>query len=105
MTRKPFKILLVSFAIVSVLAMLERSYGSSVFFYLLYPGNILGLVITGGHGGTHTENVLAAVLGFVANLCAYWLLLTCCVFPFKTLQTTNVSNRSSEPDRQDFESR
>jgi hypothetical protein len=80
MTRKPLKILLVSFAIVSGLAVLERSYGSSVLFYLLYPGNVLGLFITGGHGGTHAENALAAVLGFLANLCAYWLVLNCCAF-------------------------
>jgi len=37
----------------------------------LAPGEIVALLITGGHGGTHTEEVIATVAGVIVNTIAW----------------------------------
>jgi hypothetical protein len=44
-----------SFVIVSMLTFFAYRTASAALFYLLYPGFILSLLITGGHGGTKFE--------------------------------------------------
>lgn len=74
MSRRNLKILLLSIAIVISLTALQHKLRPSLFFYFLYPGNVIELIITGGHGGSHTEEALAPMLGFLINVCAYWLI-------------------------------
>jgi hypothetical protein len=45
-------------------------------FALLYPGLVIGLLITGGHGGTHAEDTAGMIMGFILNVGAYTALLT-----------------------------
>jgi hypothetical protein len=85
MIRRNLAILLLSIGIVTLLTALDHSYRPSIFFYVLYPGDVLRLLITGGHGGSFAEERLASVLGFLANVCAYWLVLTCILFVFKAV--------------------
>jgi hypothetical protein len=60
-----------SLAIVTCLTLLSRATESAVFFFLLYPGAALSLLITGGHGGTQFENRTALAAGFVVNTFVY----------------------------------
>jgi hypothetical protein len=43
---------------------------------LLIPGGFVGLFITGGHGGTHAENLAALIVGVCVNVAFYWFVLT-----------------------------
>ena len=61
-------------AIVTCLTLLSRAAESSFFFFLLYPGNVLSLFITGGHGGTLAQDRIAPVVGFLVNTFFYYLL-------------------------------
>jgi uncharacterized membrane protein YeaQ/YmgE (transglycosylase-associated protein family) len=44
-------------------------------FFPLFPGLIAQLLITGGHGGTTTQEMLAPIVGATVNLFAYTLLI------------------------------
>ena len=68
------KSLLVSLVIVSGLTAAIRPIGSNVLFFLLYPGLMLSLLITGGHGGTVFEDRAGLAVGFVGNVVVYTLL-------------------------------
>jgi hypothetical protein len=48
-----------SFVIVALLTFFEYKTASAALFYLLYPGFVLSLLITGGHGGTRFEEGIA----------------------------------------------
>ena len=50
---------------------------SDVSIYFLFPGLIPATLITGGHGGTYLEEVIAAAVSIVVNICAYTLV---CLF-------------------------
>lgn len=63
-----------SVVIVAFLTLLSHLTGAGAFFFLLYPGAALSLLITGGHGGTETESIIAFVISFVVNTIAYALL-------------------------------
>lgn len=65
-----------SFSVVIVAFLMLLSYltDAGVFFFLLYPGAALSLLITGGHGGTESENAIALMVSFVVNMIAYALL-------------------------------
>ena len=60
-----------SLATVTGLTLLSRATESGVFFFLLYPGAALSLLITGGHGGTEFENRTALAAGFAVNTFVY----------------------------------
>jgi hypothetical protein len=64
----------VATVVVLGLTFADRKFNSDAFFYLLYPGTALGLMITGAHGGTRSEETIALILGFVVNILAYALL-------------------------------
>jgi hypothetical protein len=76
MTRRNLKTLVLATAIVTPLEAFQYAYLPPALFYLLFPGDILELLITGPHGGTRAEDAIAPFVGFVANVCAYWLALT-----------------------------
>lgn len=61
-------------AIVTCLTLLDRATESGLFFFLLYPGAALSLLITGGHGGTISEEVTALAAGFLVNTLVYAIL-------------------------------
>ena len=65
-----------SLLVVSALMIAVRFVVSDMLFYLLYPGLMLGLLITGGHGGTVFEDRIAAIVGFLVNLLVYTLVLS-----------------------------
>jgi uncharacterized membrane protein len=44
---------------------------SPVLFYLLYPGEIVSLLITGGHGGTLLQDRIAPVASVAVNFLVY----------------------------------
>jgi hypothetical protein len=68
------RVLVVALAIVICLTLLSRVIESNLFFFLLYPGVVLSLLITGGHGGTRAEEATASVLSFIVNTFCYYLL-------------------------------
>jgi hypothetical protein len=86
MTRRNLKILALSIAIVILLTALQYRYLSAALIYLLFPGDVLGFAIAGPHGGSLAEERLALVLGFFANVCAYWLILTCVVLAVRAVR-------------------
>jgi len=67
----------VALALVACLTLLSRAIESNFFIYLLYPGLVLSLFITGWHGGragTPAEEVTASVASFLVNTLFYYLL-------------------------------
>lgn len=77
-----------SAVIVGILTMLARLTDAlpvSVTFYLLLPGTLLQLLITGGHGGTSGEEFMGLVLGFLVNSVFYCALLTAILFIFRRI--------------------
>jgi hypothetical protein len=60
-----------SFVVVALLTLLEYRVGSAFFFYLLYPGMMLSLLITGGHGGTNFEERAALAANLMTNTLVY----------------------------------
>jgi hypothetical protein len=65
-----------SFVIVSMLTFFAYRTASAALFYLLYPGFILSLLITGGHGGTKFEEGIAPVVNLIVNTLVYAVLCT-----------------------------
>lgn len=70
--------LVFALAIVICLTLLSCAVESSFFFSLLYPllypGEMLSVLITGGHGGTRAEEWTGFVAGFLVNTFCYYLL-------------------------------
>jgi len=62
-----------STVVVGFLTLLFYEFGSAVLIHLLFPGLAVGLMLTGGHGGTHLEENLALALGMVVNIAFYWI--------------------------------
>jgi hypothetical protein len=96
MTRRNLKILALSIAIVILLTALQYRYLSPALFYLLFPGDVLELIINGPHGGSLAEEGLAPVLGFFTNVCAYWLILTCVVLAVRAVRDSVASSHREE---------
>jgi hypothetical protein len=66
---------LAAFLIVGFLTFLSRVSQSAVFFYLLYPGAVLDLLVEGGHGGSTPVLRIAQIVGFLLNSAAYACLI------------------------------
>jgi hypothetical protein len=47
-------------------------------FYALFPGNVVSLLITGGHGGIGLEDAIASYVGALANIGVYSTLILGC---------------------------
>jgi hypothetical protein len=65
------KPLLFAVVVVLVLVSLFWATGNPLLFYALYPGNIVSLLIAGGHGGTRAEEAIATIIGILVNVAAY----------------------------------
>ena len=57
-----------------VLLLYLQPVPSAWLIYLLYPGVIVSLLITGGHGGTKFQEAVAPVANFLVNGLCYTLL-------------------------------
>jgi len=60
-----------SIFLVSLLTVLGRLNSSEIFFYPLFPGEMLSLLITGGHGGTAVEEWTGSSASLFVNILAY----------------------------------
>jgi hypothetical protein len=69
------KAIAISFVTVVPLTIASHLTDSIFFFYALYPGAIVSLLITGGHGGTRTEEAIAPIVGSLVNIAILSLLL------------------------------
>jgi len=56
---------------VAGLTLLDHFIEARVIFYLLYPGEIIRFLVTGGHGGTKLGDAFAPIAGFVVNILYY----------------------------------
>lgn len=77
----------------------ESSSVPSCLFALLYPGLVIGLLITGGHGGTHAEDTVAIILGFVVNASAYtalWTAIFLTVRRYRGRHNLSMARRTSD---------
>ena len=72
--RTSLKLLAISAFIVLVLLLCSRLSDWIGFLVALYPGEILGLLVTGGHGATRATEAFAISLSFVVNTTVYTLL-------------------------------
>jgi len=70
------KVILVTIVIVLGLEFLFWATQSSALFYVLYPGNVASLMITGGHGGTSFQELIAPLIGILVNMAAYLVLVS-----------------------------
>jgi hypothetical protein len=67
-----WKLLLIATVVVVLLTLLLRRLVVPILFYALWPGNVLSLAITGGHGGTAFQDVFATIAGVFLNILAYF---------------------------------
>jgi hypothetical protein len=58
-------------AVVGLLTILEHTANSELLFDLLFPGLAVGLLMTGGHGGTMIEEAIAPSVSFAVNVAVY----------------------------------
>ena len=71
----PIKIIFVASAVwVATFQWLSHMYHPLWLLGPIIPGEMLGLLVTGGHGGTHFEDRVATFLSFAANTGLYTLL-------------------------------
>jgi len=76
MRRTVMKALVVSVGIVGVLTVADRRSSSHFFAYLLLPGLVPDLLITGGHGGAIFEEWVGMFVSVLVNTLVYTLALT-----------------------------
>lgn len=62
-----------AFVVIWTVLVHAQSSWNPVLAYPLYPGLMVHLLITGGHGGTLTQEKIAFAAELVANLLAYLL--------------------------------
>ena len=70
MTKKTLAFI-IALALVLILTLVLNRYPNAFLFYALFPGMSVDLLITGGHGGTLTEERVGFVAGFVTNILVY----------------------------------
>ncbi len=64
-------ILGISALVVAALMLCSYIVQPKILFVLLYPGEVVGLWITGGHGGTSIEEGTAIAVSFLVNTLVY----------------------------------
>ena len=80
------RILPISALVAALLLLCSHLFDWIGFLVLLYPGEILGLLITGGHGGTRAEQYLAMAVSFAVNTTLYTLIGTIAVSAARALR-------------------
>lgn len=80
------RILPISALVAALLLLCSRLFDWIGFLVLLYPGEILGLLITGGHGGTRAEENLAMAVSLAVNTTVYSLIGTTVVSAARALR-------------------
>ncbi len=70
-----FKVIGLVMVMVALLMAIAHFSASNLWFYLLFPGEVTSLLITGGHGGTRMEGIMAPIACFLVNSLTYFLLL------------------------------
>ncbi len=63
-----------------MLSFIQWRFPLAALFYLLLPGNVVSLLITGGHGGTVTQDAVASFAAAIVNTVVYALLIFACVW-------------------------
>lgn len=61
----------ISAPVVTLLTIVERNLVAESLTNFLFLGEILSLLITGGHGGTQTEEFAGAALSIIVNTSIY----------------------------------
>ena len=83
---------IIAIALVIPLSIIQwrSGYASASLFYALFPGNVVHLRITGGHGGTKMEDAIAPFMAALTNIAAYSILIFGCTrFAKLFKRTTN----------------
>jgi hypothetical protein len=70
------KAMLLTFGVVSILTFLLNATLSPVCFYVLFPGVVLDLMITGGHGNTIFIMRVGLAVSVLVNTLVYGAVLT-----------------------------
>jgi hypothetical protein len=63
----------IAFVVVWTILIHAQSHWSPILAYPLYPGEMVSLLVTGGHGGTLTQDKIGFAAELVVNLLAYLL--------------------------------
>ena len=92
------KALILTSLVVIVLSILQRYWQPAVLFVALCPGNLVSLLITGGHGGTETEAFIAPIAQIAVNLVFYGL---CVSFIVRRMQSRKVRSKAAPPQTSD----
>lgn len=67
-------------SVVILLSVIQWSFHFAALFYLLLPGNMVSLLLTGGHSGTVTQDAIAPFATAIANIVVYASLLFGCAW-------------------------
>jgi hypothetical protein len=65
------KVMAAAAAVVLTLSACSSISQTDAYFFLLFPGIATQLRLTGGHGGTHSQEAIAALAGFLVNTLVY----------------------------------
>jgi hypothetical protein len=68
--------------IVGSLSILQRFVDSPLVFYLLLPGSLASVLVTGGHGGTLLEERMGPIVGLIVNLIVYMSIMAMTFFAY-----------------------
>jgi hypothetical protein len=60
-----------AFVVVWTILVHAQSHWNPIVAYTLYPGNMVHLLVTGGHGGTLTQEKIGLAAELATNLLAY----------------------------------
>jgi len=60
-----------TFVVVWTILVHAQSHWNPILAYPLYPGNMVSLLVTGGHGGTLTQEKIGFAVELTANLFVY----------------------------------
>jgi len=68
-------------------------------FYLLYPGMIINVLITGGHGGTIFEEWAGAISGVLVNTVCYMLAFGLLFLVWRRLRKRSKNHADRRPGK------
>jgi len=74
-SKSHWKLFFIATVVVVLLTLIFQKLLTPVLFYALWPGNVLSLAITGGHGGTAFQQVFAPIAGVFLNILVYFIVM------------------------------